>query len=85
MALADLPQELADGEDLLHAGRGVGHEVEGAGQRPDLGDQGDALAEVGLEAIGALAEQAPQAVGGRVGVGDGRGRKLNEGDQTYRH
>ena len=37
VALAHLPAELADGEDLLHAGRGVGDEVERPGQRPDPG------------------------------------------------
>ena len=32
VALRDLPRELADGEDLLHPGRGVGHEVEASGR-----------------------------------------------------
>ena len=41
VALADLPEELADGEDLLHPGRGVGDEVEGAGQGPEAGDERD--------------------------------------------
>ena len=33
--LPDLPADLPDGEDLLHPGRGGGHEVEHLGQRPD--------------------------------------------------
>ena len=33
--LADLPAHLADGEDLLHPGRGVGDEVERTRQRAD--------------------------------------------------
>ena len=37
----DLPRQLADREDLLHPGRGGGHEVEGAGQRAQSGDQRD--------------------------------------------
>ena len=40
-ALAHLPQELADGEDLLHPRRRVGHEVERAGQRAEPGDERD--------------------------------------------
>ena len=39
VALAHLPRELADGEDLLHARRGVGDEVEGAGERADPGER----------------------------------------------
>ena len=35
VALTNLVAELADREDLLHAGRGVGDEVEHARQRPD--------------------------------------------------
>ena len=41
-ALAHLVAQLADGEDLLHAGRRVGDEVERAGQRADASDQRDA-------------------------------------------
>ena len=41
MALAHLVAQLADGEDLLHAGRRVGDEVERARQRPDLAEQRD--------------------------------------------
>ena len=37
--LAHLPRQLADGEDLLHAGRGVGDEVEGPGERADAGEE----------------------------------------------
>ena len=39
VALLDLPAELADGEDLPHAGRGGGHEVEHLGQRADAADE----------------------------------------------
>ena len=39
VALAHLVGELADAEDLLHAGGGVGDEVEGAGERPDAPDE----------------------------------------------
>ena len=39
VALPDLVADLADGEDLLHAGRGVGHEVERPGQRAEPGHQ----------------------------------------------
>ena len=42
VALAHLVAELADGEDLLHPRRGVGHEVERAGQRTEPGDEGHA-------------------------------------------
>jgi hypothetical protein len=38
--LADLPADLADGEDLLHPGGGGGHEVEGLGHRPDPAGDG---------------------------------------------
>ena len=41
MALAHLVGELADAEDLLHAGRGVGDEVERAGERTDATDERD--------------------------------------------
>ena len=37
--LADLVAQLADDQDLLHARGGVGHEVEGAGQRAQPGQQ----------------------------------------------
>ena len=37
VALPDLVADLADGEDLLDARRGVGHEVERAGQRAEPG------------------------------------------------
>ena len=37
--LADLVGELADGEDLLDARRGVGDEVERAGERTDAADE----------------------------------------------
>ena len=40
-ALAHLPQELADGEDLLDARRRVGHEVERASERTEPGDERD--------------------------------------------
>jgi hypothetical protein len=39
VVLLDLVAELADGQDLLHARRGVGDEVERPGQRADLGQQ----------------------------------------------
>ena len=39
VALAHLVRELADAEDLLDARRGVGHEVERAGQRADPPDE----------------------------------------------
>ena len=41
VALAHLVGELADGEDLLDARRGVGDEVERAGQRADAADERD--------------------------------------------
>ena len=43
VALAHLPPQLADGEDLLHAGRGRGHELEDAGQRADPGHAAGSL------------------------------------------
>ena len=46
VALAHLVAELADGEDLAHAGSGGGHEVEGLGQRADPPDDGDAQMEL---------------------------------------
>ena len=44
--LADLPADLADGEDLLHSRRGIGHEVEHVGDRPDAPHHGDAQVEL---------------------------------------
>src|SRR4029079_10001173 len=42
VALTHLVAELADGEDLLHPRRRGGDEVEGARERPDAPDEGDA-------------------------------------------
>ena len=39
--LAELPADLADGEDLLHARRGGGDEVEGARERADAPEHRD--------------------------------------------
>ena len=53
VALPHLVGHLADGEDLLHARRGVGHEVERAGQRTEAAQQRDAQlqAEVLLQRV----------------------------------
>jgi hypothetical protein len=61
--LAHLVGELADGEDLLHARRRVGDEVEGAGERTDLGEQRDLQleAQVLLERLLGVHRHRPQA------------------------
>ena len=82
VALPHLVAELADGQDLLDARRGVGHEVERAGERPEPGEerklelQPEVLLERGVGVHGHRPEAGrdlalPELGGGRFeGAGD---------------
>ncbi len=84
VALAHLEAQLADGEDLLHAGRRVGDEVERAGERPDAPDQGDAheQPQVLAERVLGVHRHGEQA---RLELARGelqRGRVVGRGERT---
>ena len=82
-ALAHLPQELPDREDLLHAGRGVGHEVEGAGQRAEASHQRDLEleAQVLLERLLGVHRHGEEA-GRHLALLERRGTDLEEVGQV---
>jgi hypothetical protein len=83
VVLLDLPADLADGEDLPHAGGGGGHEVEHASQGPEPGHRREVELEVqvlpqrGLGVHG----HVPQ-VGGQPPGLEPRARRLEEVGQV---